>query len=423
MFGLIDCNNFFVSCERVFNPSLLNRPVIVLSNNDGCVVAMSDEAKSIGIKRGIPYFKIKDIVLKHHIAVFSSNYKLYGDMSSRVMATISALIKDAEIYSIDEAFVKFDFSNDEQLENIGRKIIRVIRRNTGIPVSLGIASTKTLAKIAAHFAKKHSAYNGVCVIDSEEKRIKALAVTGVDNIWGIGRKLTNNLHRIGVYNAIDFCNKPYQSYYGILNAANIKTWFELNNKSCINIDTVNTSRKQLCSSRSFSESINDLNLLINAISIFAESICRKLKEQCCCAISLSVFIYTNAFDHKQAQYYNSSHVKLEEPTSDVITITSVAINALKSIFRENFEYKKAGIIITEVIDENNVQRTLFSSTTKLEKRQSLMNVIQKLNQKPNTVDSVHLASALTKKNLIKQKHLSRQFTTRFDDIIEINCNK
>ena len=290
MIGLIDCNNFFVSCERVFNPSLSNRPVIVLSNNDGCAVAISNEAKSLGIKRGVPFYQIKSIVEQNNIAVLSGNMRLYGDMSSRVMATLSSIIKDIEIYSIDEAFIDMQGLNYEQLQSIGRKIVKRVKKDTGIPTSLGIAPTKTLAKIASHFAKKYSGYNEVCVIDSDEKRIKALELTQINGVWGIGRKLSNQLQKYGIHNAIDFANMPYFNISRIVNINGQRTWRELNGESCIDIKTITPEKKQICTSRSFPKAITEIDSLINAVSSFATIVSRKLRAQKSYAISISVFI-------------------------------------------------------------------------------------------------------------------------------------
>ena len=238
MIGLIDCNNFFVSCERVFNPSLHNRPVIVLSNNDGCAVAISNEAKALGIKRGQPYFQIRKLIEQHNIAVLSGNLRLYGDMSSRVMATLASLVPDIEIYSIDEAFADLSGFNQEKLSEIGANIVETIRHNTGIPVSLGIASTKTLAKVAARFAKKHKGYHGVCVIDSEDKRLKALDLTAINDVWGIGRKLSKKFVDANIVSALQFASMSKNEVAKFVNVSGLATWQELNGiqSSTIEID-------------------------------------------------------------------------------------------------------------------------------------------------------------------------------------------
>ena len=423
MIGLIDCNNFFVSCERVFNPSLLNRPVIVLSNNDGCAVAISNEAKALGIKRGVPFYQIKSIVEQYNIAVLSGNMRLYGDMSSRVMATLSSIIKDIEIYSIDEAFLDMRGWNLEQLHSIGQKIVRRVKQDTGIPTSLGIAPTKTLAKIASHFAKKYSGYKSVCIIDNNEKRIKALELTPINDVWGIGRQLSKQFQKYGIYKAIDFVNMPYDYIKRIVNINGQRTWRELNGEPCIDIETTCPDKKQICTSRSFSRAITDIDSLINAVSSFATIVSRKLREQKSYAVSISIFIHTNAFRTDQEQYLKSSHIRFEEPTDDTLTITTTAVNALKSIFRDGYAYKKAGVIITEIVDAKKYQPGLFSSLEERGKRHRLMAVLDTINYSSNTTDILHTASFDPEIKLVKKELMSNHYTTRLSDIITINCNK
>ena len=423
MIGLIDCNNFFVSCERVFNPSLLKRPVIVLSNNDGCAVAISNEAKALGIKRGVPFYQIKSIVEKNNIAVLSGNMRLYGDMSSRVMATLSSIIKDIEIYSIDEAFLDMHGWDLIQLQSIGQKIVRRVKKDTGIPSSLGIATSKTLAKIASHFAKKYSGYSDVCIIDTTEKRIKALELTPINDVWGVGRQLSKHFQKYGIYKAIDFANMPYDYIKRIVNINGQRTWRELNGKPCIDIETITPDKKQICTSRSFSKEITEIDTLINAVSSFSTIVSRKLREQKSYAVSISVFIHTNAFRTDQEQYFKSSHIRLEEPTDDTLTITTTAVDILRAIFREGYAYKKAGVIITEIIDAKNYQPNLFSSPEEREKRHRLMSILDTINHSSNATDMVHTASFDPEMKLIKKELMSTHYTTRLSDIITIKCNK
>lgn len=421
MIGLIDCNNFFVSCERVFNPALLNRPVIVLSNNDGCAVAISNEAKALGITRGVPFYKIKSIVENYNIAVLSGNLRLYGDMSSRVMATLSSIVPDVEIYSIDEAF--FDISGWErtQLPEIGQQIVSQVRRNTGIPTSLGIAPTKTLAKIASSFAKKYPGYNGSCVIDTPLKREKALSLSPISNVWGIGRKLSARLNSFGITRAIDFANLPIERVRQLVNITGERTWRELNGEPCIDIETIAPEKRQICTSRSFSSSISDFETLSNAIASFATIATRKLREQSCCAVSLSVFIHTNAYRTDLEQYYRSAHFSLEEPTDDTLIITTCAINALKSVYKKGYAYKKAGVIITEIIDQDKMQPGLFTSPEEREKRRRLMKAVDSINYSSTTTDMIHTASYDPNIQLARKNLMSGNYTTRLTDIITINC--
>ena len=421
MIGLIDCNNFFVSCERVFNPALINKPVVILSNNDGCAVSISNEAKALGIKRGAPYFQIKDIAEKNHVYILSGNIKLYGDMSSRVMATLSSIIPNIEIYSIDEAFIDFSGINTESLNLVGAKIVSKIFRDTGIPTSLGIASTKTLAKIASKFAKKFRGYNGVCCINTESQRITALKLSMISDVWGIGRNLAQKMLSKGINTAADFAQLPLERVRNIVNVTGERTWRELNGESCINIETIEPEKKQICTSRSFASPIYEFDLLVNAISSFASTASRKLREQSWRAVSLTVFIHTDSYNNDIAQYCNSAHITLEEPTNDTLTITSKAVETLKKIYRSNYCYKKAGIIITEIVDQNSVQQVLFIPPEDRSKRNRLMKAMESINQNDSTYNMVHTASCDPEMRLSRKGFNSQQYTTRLSDIITIRC--
>lgn len=423
MIGLIDCNNFFVSCERVFDPSLLDRPVIVLSNNDGCAVAISNEAKALGIKRGVPYYQIKSIVERNNIAILSGNLRLYGDMSSRVMATLSSIVPEIEIYSIDEAFLDMSGWELGQLPEIGRQIVERVRRNTGIPTSLGIAPTKTLAKIASHFAKKYPGYKGACVINTNAKIEKALELTDINDVWGIGRKLNKKLREYGIFTAGDFARLPFERVKRLVNITGERTWRELNGEPCIDMETIAPEKKQICTSRSFSKALTDIDSLANAVSSFTSIASRKLREQRSCAVSISVFIHTNAYRTDLEQYFKSTHIKLDEPTNDTLTLTSTAINALKSIYRKGYAYKKAGVIITEVVDAGQVQPGLFVPPEERAKRRRLMRVIDSINYSTTATDMVHTASFDPEMKLARKDLMSGHYTTRLSDIITINCKK
>lgn len=423
MIGLIDCNNFFVSCERVFDPSLLDRPVIVLSNNDGCAVAISNEAKALGIKRGVPYYQIKSIVERNNIAILSGNLRLYGDMSSRVMATLSSIVPEIEIYSIDEAFLDMSGWELEQLPEIGRQIVERVRRDTGIPTSLGIAPTKTLAKIASHFAKKYPGYKGACVMDTNAKIEKALELTDLNDVWGIGRKLNKKLRECGIFTAGDFARLPFERVKRLVNITGERTWRELNGEPCIDMETITPEKKQICTSRSFSKALTDIDSLANAVSSFTSIASRKLREQRSFAVSISVFIHTNAYRTDLEQYFKSTHIKLDEPTNDTLTLTSTAINALKSIYRKGYAYKKAGVIITEVVDAGQVQPGLFVPPEERAKRRRLMRVIDSINYSTTATDMVHTASFDPGMKLARKDLMSGHYTTRLSDIITINCKK
>jgi DNA polymerase V len=422
MYGLIDCNNFFVSCERVFNPRLRNKPVIVLSNNDGCAVALSNEAKALGLKRGMPYYQIKDVCERNDISVLSGNHKLYGDMSSRVMATIAGEIESMEIYSVDEAFLNLDVWSQDSLVEHGRDLVRRIRRATGIPTSLGIASTKTLAKVSARFAKKYPGYHGVCFIDNDDKRRKALQLTEISDVWGIGRRLRPKLNNIGIETAAQFADLSESDISKIMNVVGERTWRELNGEPCISLEQEESQSKQICSSRSFGKLISSYDELAQSISLFATIATRKLREQGLVAASVSVFIHTNAFRKDLPQYFNSSNCKLLEPSNDTITIAKAAEQCLRSIFREGYQYKKAGVMITDVTDERYIQTSLFAQPGDRERRRRLMTVLDNINSTSIAHDQVHVASYKTVNELTKCGNRSPLYTTHLSDIITVNCD-
>lgn len=420
MTGLIDCNNFFVSCERVFNPRLHNIPVAVLSNNDGCLVALSNEAKALGLRRGDPYFKVKTLCDRNNVAILSGNHRLYGDISSRVMHTIASVTGSVHAYSIDEAFIDFNNFNINEIPDIGRELVRRIRRDVGIPTSIGIASTKTLAKIASHFAKKYRAYRGVCTIDNDYRRRRALELTEIRSVWGIGRRLAKQLAIYGIQTGADFANMPSDDVKKIVNITTYRTWQELNGIPSIDLDSHDTGKKQMCCSRSFASNITDLTHLAEAMSIFATIISRKMRAQHSAAISLTVFIHTNSFHPEQPQYCNSAFIPLDEPTTDTLTIAAAARKALASIFREGFGYKRAGIIINELTDARHIQQSLFSNADDRERRARLMTVLDKINASYQSYDSVHIASYMPLESCVRCEQRSPLYTTKIEDIITVN---
>ena len=415
MFGLLDCNNFYASCERVFNPTLNGKPIVVLSNNDGCVIARSNEAKAIGIKMGAPAFQIKDEVLKYDISVFSSNYTLYGDMSGRVMSILTDQVPEIEVYSIDEAFITLDGIND--LQTLGAKIIDKIIRGTGIPVSLGIASTKTLAKLANKFAKKYPAYNRICIIDSDEKRIKALKLAKIGDVWGIGRRQASKLEKINVKTAYDFTQLTGSWVRKNMTVVGERTWKELRGISCIDMESAPPAKKQICTSRSFGKMVTDFETLAEAVATYASTCAKKLRKQKSYALSLMVFIHTNNFREDLPQYWKNIVVKLPVPTSETMEIVHYALSGLKNIFIEGYQYKKAGVIITEISE--GAQLGLFDSIDR-EKRDKLMQAVDKINGEYN--NHIQLAvQGIGREWKLKQEQLSQRYTTDMNEILTINC--
>lgn len=423
MFGLIDCNNFFVSCERVFNPSLTNRPVIVLSNNDGCIIALSNEAKAIGLRRGNPFFQVRHIIESNNVAVFSGNHRLYGDMSSRVMSTLSSIVPDIDIYSVDEAFIDFNSIECTDIMSFGHRIVTTVRRHTGIPVSLGIAPTKTLAKVAAHFAKKYTGYKSVCIIDSDNKRRKALSMLPVKNVWGIGRRLDKKLAWENIDTALDFANTPIERIKRILNVNGERTWLELNGQACIEHEVNEPDNKQICSSRSFGTMLTDYHQLEEAIAAFVTITSRKLRSSHNCASSISVFIMTNHHRDDMPQYNASATRTLEEPASDTMTLCNAAFDALKSIFRKGYHYKRAGVIINEIVNGEYIQHSMFRSESERRKRSAVMKVIDQLNCTDSMRDKVHIAVHTPTTSFVRQELRSPLYSTRMSDIITVHSKQ
>lgn len=416
MFGLMDCNNFYASCERVFNPALNGKPVVVLSNNDGCVIARSNEAKALGIKMGVPAYQIKQEVREQGVAVFSSNYTLYGDMSSRVMSILSEMAPEIEIYSIDEAFINLE--GIMNLQSLGAAIVNRVIRGTGIPVSLGIAPTKTLAKVANKFAKKYPTYHRLCIIDTDEKRIKALKLTDIADVWGIGHRQVVKLEQQGVKTAYDFTQLSGSWVRKNMTVTGERTWKELRGLSCIDMETAPPAKKQICTSRSFGKMIEDFTTMSEAIATHASTCARKLRQQKSYAISLMVFIHTNNFREDLPQYWKNAHIKLPVPTDDTLEIVHHALAGLNNIFMKGYQYKKAGVIITEIAS-GGVQQNLFDTIDR-NKRNRLMQALDKING--NFHSHVRLAvQGNGREWKLKQEQLSRRYTTDINEVLTINC--
>ena len=419
MSGLIDGNNFFVSCERVFNPSLLGIPVLVLSNNDGCIVARSNEVKKLGIKMGTPFFKIESLIEKYNIQVFSSNLSLYGDMSDRMMQVFSGFVKDLEVYSIDECFLDLNgYNKYHDLKTYGKEIISATKKNIGIPASLGIAATKTLAKVASKFAKKYPSYEGVCMIDTEEKRTKALKLIQVEDIWGIGSQYSKILNYNGVKSAFDFTLKKESWVRKYLKVQGVRTWKELLGEKCYDLETNPLNKQNICTSRSFGEMVNDYETLTEAVANFAAACARKLREQNSCASMLTVFILTNRFREDLPQYFESKTIILPTPSNLSGELISTARNALQLIYKKGYSYKKAGVTVSQIVPSDQVQLSLWDEKDRV-KLQRIYNTVDRMNQK-NGMNRIKMAvQGNNKKWHLKNEHISRLYTTSWDDLITI----
>lgn len=423
MLALIDCNNFFVSCERVFRPELIGRPVIVLSNNDGCAVALSNEAKALGLKRGDAFFKIRDVCERNGVTVISGNHRLYGDISSRVMATLQSLTEaPVEVYSIDEAFLDIPDSVGDPAE-FGRYVVREIRRITGIPTSMGIAATKTLAKIGARFAKKHPGYRGACLIDTEEKRRKALSMVDAGDVWGIGRRLNRRLAERGITTALQIADMTETDVRRMFSVTGVNTWRELNGVACIGHEPVAPEKQTITSSRSFATDITDFEELRKAICAFASIIGRKLRRQDGFCREVSVFLCTNRFHKESPQYYNTTSIRLAEPTNYTPYIAEAATRALKAIFLDGYGYKKAGITVSRICSRRGITASLFGDPEADARRDRLMRVVDSINNTGLHGNYVHIASmGEGLADMTRREHDSRLYTMRLSDIIEVHTD-
>ena len=414
VFALIDCNAFYVSCERVFNPKLNNRPVVALSNNDGCIISRSKEAKALGIKMGVPLFKVKDIVEKEKVVVFSSNYTLYADMSRRVMNIISSSSPYTEIYSIDEAFVELS-SLPIDYESYAHQLRQTILQHTGIPVSIGIASTKTLAKVANHKAKKDDSLNGVCSLMNYNNIDQILELTEVGDVWGVGRRLSKKLINHGIHNAKLLKNCSDSWIRKMMSVNGLKTITELRGISCIPLEEYSMTRKSCCTTRSFGKLLTNLEDIEQAVTTFARRAAERIRSESLAASCVSVFVRTNPFDKKSAYYSNGASRTLSHPTHDSITIIETALLLTKRIFKNNYQYKKAGVLLSGLCDESEIQETLFEKN--YNQNSDLMSAIDAINYRYGR-DTLQMASECKVGNWKqKRENCTRNYTTQIDRLL------
>ncbi|MFY0481682.1 Y-family DNA polymerase [Flavobacterium sp. PLA-1-15] len=418
MFALVDCNNFYASCERVFNPALNGKPIAILSNNDGCVIARSNECKKF-VPMGAPAFKFQEIFTEHNIHVFSSNYPLYGDMSKRVMQTLATFTPDMEVYSVDEAFLKFIGYENYNLTEYGQKIHKTVRKNTGIPVSVGIAPTKALAKLANRIAKKFPEKTGnAYVIDSEEKRIKALKWLDIGDVWGIGRQHAKRLQVLGVKKAYDFTQLPDVWVRKNMSVVGLRLKHDLEGKSSIDFEEVK-AKQNIATTRSFEFMIKEQKDLSERISTFAGSCAEKLRKQNSHCNAIDVFIQSNWFREDLPQYSRYIRIKTDYPTNSTFEINRLALKALDIIFKQGFDYKKAGVIVSSITPADSYQMSFFNSENP--KHQDLMKVIDATNRKIGNTKIRFGGQSLKRKWKMKQERLSPCYTTRWEDLPTVNC--
>ena len=421
MYALVDCNNFFVSCERVFRPELEGKAVVVLSNNDGCVVARSNESKAMGIRMGTPFYQISRLADCGKLQVCSSNYILYGDMSDRVMSILADTVPKIEIYSIDEAFLVLDGIPPEKIRPLCLSTVSKVRKWTGIPVSIGVAPTKTLAKIASHFAKKYKGYRGVCMIDDDRKREKALSLTPVGEVWGVGRKIAPKLREAGVETALDYVCRPETWIREHYMLAGLRTWMELRGTVCVEAET-ETARKSICTSRSFADMIEDEDEISQKVADFAAHCALKLRQEGTAAQDVTTFLHTNRFRDDLAQYFPSATVRLDTAANNTQEIVSAAVRALHTIYREGYRYKKAGVIVGGIVPADAVSPSLFGfDPEQREKNDTVSRIMDKVNAAGKNSSLLRLASQKSGDYAsgIRSEHRSRRYSTSWDELIEI----
>lgn len=415
MFALADCNNFFVSCERVFRPDLQGKPVIVLSNNDGCAVARSNEAKALGIKMGDPYFKIRHIIETHDVAVFSGNMSLYGDMSQRVRWVLGDFAPSIEVYSIDEAFLDLRGMKGVDFDEYAKHISRQCWKLTSIPVSVGIAPTKTLAKIASKLCKQYPKLKGGCYMHRPQDVEKVLRKFPIEDVWGIGRKLSAKLHSIGIRTAFDFTLLPDTTVRRMFGINGLRTWKELKGDPCIEFEDGFEAKQSICVSRSFSKEIFDADSLCEQVANFASSMAEKLRKQGSVTCEMTVFAYTNRFKEDVPQTYITQLVSFPLPTSDQHTIVASAVNAMKEIFKRGYGYKKAGVVANRIVQIDDVVPSLFEDSQALEKEHKITAALDAINSSFGK-GTVRFAVQGSGHVLAYSENRSPRYTTFWDEL-------
>ena len=419
MYALCDCNNFFVSCERVFRPDLEGKPVVVLSGNDGCVVSRSNEAKALGIKMGIPYFQIEAMAKKKGVTAFSSNFSLYGDLSSRVMSILAKHTPQLEQYSVDEAFMHCNHMPTEELKTYYEEVVKQVRKWVGIPISIGIAPTKTLAKIASKYAKQYPGYHGVCIIDTEEKRQKALQGFAIENVWGIGRQAQKKLAAANIQTAWDFAQQLPIFAKNLLHKPGVQTWQELNAVDCIDI-TDRPERQSISQSRTFQTGISDRATIEKALVDFMSYCAEKMRKQGSVCQQFIVYAHTSRFAEQDTHVIHQV-VTLPIPTAITSELVRHMLVALRRQWRA-YPYKKAGVVLMNLSPAANQQQVLFDERPR-ERDERLQKAIDNINRqygKPAVKIGTQIL-ATDAKPLTKKEKLSPCYTTNIREIMNVKC--
>jgi DNA polymerase V len=418
MYALIDCNNFYCSCERVFDPKLKHRPVVVLSNNDGCVISRSEEAKALGIAMATPAFMIDPLLKKNNVAVFSSNYTLYGDMSDRVMKTITAFVPGMEIYSIDEAFLDLHNQPYTNLLSLGVKIRKTVQQNTGIPVTIGIASTKTLAKMANRYAKKRHKQTGVFWAANKNLTEEMLASTEVGDIWGIGHQYALLLNRNGFKTAADLVNVSDDWIREKMSVVGLRLVNELRGIPVIQWEFETPAKKNICTSRSFGKLLTDKCEIKEALVNYASACALKLRQQKSCCEIVNVFLHTNPHKTEEKQYQRSINVELERASNNTAEIIKYVLKGFDVIFQKGYRFMKAGVMVMNLVPEDQVQTSMFDENDR-EKNKLIMQTMDSVNGSLGKEVVRMAVQGFDKRYKLRADHLSPRYTTNINDILKI----
>ncbi len=421
VFGLVDCNNFYVSCERVFNPRLRGKPVVVLSNNDGCIVARSNEAKSLGIKMGEPFFKARNIVRRYNVYVFSSNYTLYGDMSRRVFTLLSQMVPEIEVYSIDEAFLDMSGFERTSLSDYGKKIRATILQGTGIPVSIGIAPTKTLAKVAAHLAKTFPKTGGVLELTDSHRQEKALAVTPVGEVWGIGRRLGERLPGYGIKTALQLRDADERWVKKCMGVSGLRVVEELRGICCYPLQLSASPRQQVICSRSFGRPVTTVDEIKEAVAAYISRAARELRKEKLVARRLTVYLLTNRFKESERKGSKNASVLLPVATDNTAELLRAGSSLAERIFQPGYKYKKAGVILTELIPASQNQRDMFFSSDE-ERGEKLMALLDRVNRRAGFQALQFAAQGCTQPWSMKCEQRSPAYTTSWQELVTVKAD-
>ncbi len=417
--ALVDCNNFYVSCERVFNPKLKNKSVVVLSNNDGCAVARSEEVKALGVRMGEPWFQFKHLAKKHNIITCSSNYALYADMSDRVMSILSKFSPNQEIYSIDECFLDFTGFCEDDLTNYAQKICRCIQQQTGLPVCIGIGTSKTLAKLANHIAKKNLSFQGVCNFNAMaiQEQDKWLHKIKVGKVWGVGKKIAPKLQQIGIYKIGDLKNINPSILNLQFSVSLKKTIYELNNIVCFELEETTAQKKQITCSRSFGVLITSFKSLEQSMALYVSRAAEKLRRQNLYTGSIHIYICTSPFNKKESCYENSVTIPLPEQTDNTLKLIQLSSFGLRKIYRNGYKYQKAGVILSKLVSSKERQPDLFSKKDGRKKSDSLMAALDQINELMGKKILIIAAEGITQPWKMRQSNMSPKYTTNWNDLI------